>query len=272
MPVLPSLLAVFAHPDDESLLAGGVLAQHAAAGARTAVVTATWAPDSQRAAELAAALNVLGAGAPRMLGYGDARNGSSAPGRPRWCDVPLDDAVAQVVAHIRQVRPAIVVTHDALGQLTGHPDHRRTHQVTLLAVEAAGITHLHPEAGEPWQPRALYAATHPQSGIGDLGPLLHGVGKTLLAVPDEYVTAAVNVTEWIDRKWRAICSHSSQLEGERPLPALLSRVDKERRDRILATEYFTRLSLPTGGPVASALTSGPAVHGEVPSRPTSLNQ
>ncbi|MBL1109898.1 PIG-L family deacetylase [Streptomyces sp. 5-8] len=272
MPVLPSLLAVFAHPDDESLLAGGVLAQHAAAGARTAVVTATWAPDSQRAAELAAALDVLGAGAPRMLGYGDARNGSSALGRPRWCDVPLDDAVAQVVAHIRQVRPDIVVTHDALGQLTGHPDHRRTHQVTLLAVEAAGIAHLHPEAGEPWQPHALYAATHPQSGIGDLGPLLRGVGKTLLAVPDEYVTAAVNVTEWIDRKWAAICSHSSQLEGGRPLPALLSRVDTERRDRILATEYFTRLSLPTGGPVASALTSGPAVHGEVPSRPTSLNR
>ncbi|MET9842907.1 PIG-L family deacetylase, partial [Streptomyces virginiae] len=46
---LPSLLAVFGHPDDESLLAGGVLAQHAAAGAPTAVVTATWAPDSHRA-------------------------------------------------------------------------------------------------------------------------------------------------------------------------------------------------------------------------------
>ncbi|WP_325063619.1 PIG-L family deacetylase [Streptomyces marianii] len=194
----------------------------------------------------------------RMLGYGDARNESSAPGRTRWCDVPPDEAVAQVVTHIRRFRPDVIVTHDALGQLTGHPDHRRTHQVTLLAVEAAGIAHLHQEAGEPWQPRALYAATHPQSGIGDLGPLLREVGKTLLAMPDEYVTAAVNVTEWLDRKWRAICSHSSQLEGERPLPALLSRVDTEMRDSILATEYFTRFSLPTGGPVASAFTGGPS--------------
>lgn len=50
---LPSLLGVFAHPDDEALLAGGVLAQHAASGSRTAVVTSTWAPDSHRAAELA---------------------------------------------------------------------------------------------------------------------------------------------------------------------------------------------------------------------------
>ena len=51
---LSSLLGVFGHPDDESLAAGGILARHAAAGARTAVVTATWAPTTQRAADLAA--------------------------------------------------------------------------------------------------------------------------------------------------------------------------------------------------------------------------
>ncbi|MGP8298126.1 PIG-L deacetylase family protein [Streptomyces inhibens] len=241
--VLPSVLGVFAHPDDESLLAGGVLARHATAGARTAVVTATWAPDSPRAAELATALAVLGAGAPRMLGYGDARNEKSAPGQPRWCDIDLDAATAQVVGHIRMFRPAAVVTHDALGQLTGHPDHRRTHQVALLAVEAAGLAHLHPEAGEPWQTSALYAATHPHSGIGDLGPLLSGVGKTLLSVSDEYATTAVDVTEWLEQKWAAICSHRSQVHGERPLPALLSRLDGERRAGILRTEYYTRISL-----------------------------
>ncbi|MFG6298228.1 PIG-L deacetylase family protein, partial [Streptomyces rochei] len=59
---VPSLLAVFAHPDDESLSAGGVLARHAAAGARTAVVTATWATGTVRARELAEALRILGAG------------------------------------------------------------------------------------------------------------------------------------------------------------------------------------------------------------------
>ncbi|MDH6222745.1 hypothetical protein [Streptomyces pseudovenezuelae] len=50
---VPSVLGVFSHPDDESLLAGGVLARHAAASACTAVVTATWCPDSTRAADLA---------------------------------------------------------------------------------------------------------------------------------------------------------------------------------------------------------------------------
>jgi N-acetyl-1-D-myo-inositol-2-amino-2-deoxy-alpha-D-glucopyranoside deacetylase len=69
MPVpVPSPLGVFAHPDDESLSAGGVLARHAALGARTAVVTATWATGTPRAAELAEALRILGAGEPRLPG------------------------------------------------------------------------------------------------------------------------------------------------------------------------------------------------------------
>lgn len=150
---LPSLLAVLAHPDDESLSAGGVLAQHAASGARTAVVTATWGEDTHRAGELADALRILGAGKPRMLGYADARVPESAAGRPRLCDAPLDAVVGELVAHIREFRPDFVVTHDAYGGLTGHPDHIHTHRVTALAVQAANWPHLYPEAGGPGSPR-----------------------------------------------------------------------------------------------------------------------
>lgn len=99
----PSLLGGFAHPDDEVLLAGGVLAHHAAAGAATAVVTATWA------AELADALAILGAGKPRMLGYADAHVPESAPGRTRLCEAPVDDVVGRIVGHIRELRPDIVI-------------------------------------------------------------------------------------------------------------------------------------------------------------------
>ncbi|MEU2390435.1 PIG-L family deacetylase [Streptomyces sp. NPDC007369] len=235
-------MGVFAHPDDESLLAGGVLAQHAAAGARTAVVTATWAPESRRAPELADALAVLGAGAPRLLGYNDARNPEAAPGRPRLVDAPLDEAVGRLVAHIRDFRPDIVVGHDALGQLTGHPDHVRTHQITVLAVEAAGLAHLHPEAGLPWQPAALYAATHPESGVGLLGPLLEGVGKAVLAVPDAYVTASVDITPWADVKWAAILAHRGEVARERTLPGILARLPAADRNQIIRTEHFTRLT------------------------------
>ncbi|GHD79916.1 hypothetical protein GCM10010336_62760 [Streptomyces goshikiensis] len=254
-PPKPSLLAVFAHPDDEALLAGGVLAQHAAAGAATAVVTATWAADTYRAAELADALAILGAGKPRMLGYADARVPESAPGRTRLCEAPLDEVVGQIVGHIRELRPDIVITHDQFGQLTGHLDHLHTHRVTQLAVHAAGLPHLYPEASEPWTPSALYLATHPQSGVSDLGPLLARVGKTVRSLPDDQVTASVNVGPVAATKWRAILAHRSQVEGRRALPALLSGLTEDARHRILATEWYTRLDTgPVPGPVRDSLT------------------
>ncbi|MGW5679786.1 PIG-L deacetylase family protein [Streptomyces sp. NPDC003860] len=222
-------------------------ARHADRGARTAVVTTTWAQGTPRAAELADALAVLGAGPPRMLGYGDARNPDAAPGQTRLVDAPLDEAVGRLVAEIRRFRPDIVIGHDALGQMTGHADHRRTHQITVLAVEAAALGPLHPEAGEPWSVGALFAATHPDSGVGDLAPLLAGVGKSLLTVPDSYVTATVDVTPQVERKWAAIRAHRSQLERPRPLPALLDRLDGTVRSRILGTEFYTRIGPVPGG-------------------------
>lgn len=246
---LPSLLGVFAHPDDESLLAGGILAQHAAEHARTAVVTMTWAAESPRAAELANALGALGAGAPRMLGYGDARNVQSAPGRPRLVDAPLDELVTALVHQIRAFRPDIVVTHDAQGQLTGHPDHRRTYQIALLAVHDAGLPPLHLEACEPWQVGALYCATHPESSTGDLAPLLETAGKRLLATPDAYATTAVDVTPWLEQKEQAILAHRGEVARERALPGILARLPVKTRRRIIATEYFSRLAT---GPVPHA--------------------
>ncbi|MFF4011544.1 PIG-L deacetylase family protein [Streptomyces sp. NPDC001717] len=245
----PSLLGVFAHPDDESLLAGGVLAQHAASGAATAVVTTTWSPDSHRAPELAEALAVLGAGDPRLLGFADARVPDSAPGRPRLCDAPIEEVVGLIVGHVRAVRPRIVVTHDAYGQLTGHPDHVRTHQATVLAFHEAGLEHFRPDTGEPWRPEVLYAATHPHSGVGELTALLERVGKKVLSVPDEYVTATVDVTgRSLERKWAAILSHRSEAARERSLPGILARLPARVRESIIATEYFTRLGTGAAGP------------------------
>ncbi|KOY53981.1 PIG-L deacetylase family protein [Streptomyces sp. XY332] len=235
----PSLLAVFAHPDDEALVAGGVLAQHAAAGARTAVVTATWAPDSLRAAELAHALHLLGAGKPRMLGFADLRVPDSAPGRPRLCDVPQEEAAERLVSHVRAFRPQVIVTHDAFG--SGHPDHVRTHEVVLQAVRTAGIEGLCPQAGPSWRPSAVYGASHPRSESDALAGLLSTVGKRVHTVPDEMVHAAVDIRPWLDRKLAAIMAHASEVARERSLPGLLARLPKPEREAIVATEFFTRL-------------------------------
>ncbi|MEU7501305.1 PIG-L family deacetylase [Streptomyces griseofuscus] len=251
MPV-PSLLAVFAHPDDESLSAGGVLARHAAAGARTGVATSTWAADSGRAAELAEALRILGAGEPRLLGYADARVPWSAPGRARFCDAPLDEAVGRLVAHIRAFRPEIVVTHDAYGGVTGHPDHVHTHRVTMLAAQAAGLARFHPDAGAPWQPRALYLATHPHSAVPALRAVV-GERKTAYSVPDEQVTAAVDVGPWLERKIAAVLAHRSEVKRG-AVPGLLARLSVPEWRRLMGTEWFIRHDLATTAPARTELT------------------
>lgn len=187
---LPSLLAVFAHPDDESLSAGGVLAQHADSGARTAVVTATWSEGTWRAGELAEALRVLGAGKPRMLGYADARVPESAPGAARLCDAPLDEAVGRLVAHIREFRPEVVVTHDGYGGLSGHPDHVQTHRVTVPAVEAAGWAQLYPETGS-----AVVLLDHDRVGLEFEGEMVcRGQGRSMAV---RLVVDLVQVLEYV---------------------------------------------------------------------------
>ncbi len=238
---LSSLLAVFAHPDDESLVAGGILAQHAAAGVRTAVVTATWAPSTQRAAELTDALRILGAGEPRLLGYADAKVPESAPGQPRWCDAPLDEAVRRLVRQIREFRPVAVVTFDALGGLTGHLDHVHTHRVTVLAAEAAGLD-VYPEAGRPWAPSLVYLATHPRSSVKAIEEIL-GTRGAVHATPDEQVTDRVDVSPWWEQKVAAILAHRSEVDRG-ALPGLVAGLSPKARKELLSTEWFIRRPLP----------------------------
>ncbi|MFI9328715.1 hypothetical protein ACIGZJ_14350 [Kitasatospora sp. NPDC052868] len=90
-------------------------------------------------------------------------------------------------------------------------------------------------------------ATHPHSALVDLGPLLQGVGKTALSVPDGLVDLTCDVSPWVARKWAAISAHRSEVERERPLPGILTRLPEDVRHRIIATEHFMT-STPHGRP------------------------
>lgn len=234
----PSVLAVFAHPDDESLSAGGLLARTASEGGRTAVVTTTWADGGHRALELAEALRLLGAGAPRMLGYADARVPESAPGRGRLVDAPLDEAVGRLVKHVRDVRPELIVTHDAHGGVTGHADHRQTHRLAVLAAEAAALGERYPDAGPPWRADALWFATHPHSAMDMLSRVV-GPTKARHGVPDDEVDVALDVTPWLDTKVAAILAHRSEADRG-ALPGLVRALSAEARAELLSTEWFSR--------------------------------
>lgn len=246
---MPSLLGVFAHPDDESLSAGGVLARHAEAGARTGVVTATWVENTHRCGELGEALRILGAGTPRMLGYADARVPESAPGCARLVDSPLQEAVHRLVGHLREFRPDVVITHDGYGGISGHPDHVHTHRITMLAVHAAGLDQLHPDTGPAWQPRALYSVTHPHSALEAYRDLV-GHPKAAHTVPDEQVSVSVDIRRWLERKTEAVLAHRSEVQRG-ALPALVGELDPHTRGQLFGTEHFLRHPVThpgTGGP------------------------
>ncbi|MFC8718666.1 PIG-L deacetylase family protein [Kitasatospora sp. NPDC057198] len=253
---LPDVMGVFAHPDDESLAAGGLLARHAEAGARTAVVTATWAEGTHRVPELARALAELGAGAPRLLGYADAKVPESAPGAARLLDAPLEEAVRRLVAELRAFRPRWVVTHDAHGGMTGHPDHRRTHEITVRAVRAAALPGRYPELGGPVRVGRLLLATHPDGAARELAPLLLRPGRPALTVPDAE-TEALDVSPWLGRKLAAVFAHRSEVERG-ALPGRLAAASPADRVRMAGTEWYQRHPLPGPPEPGSTPAAAPA--------------
>ncbi|MFI7113046.1 PIG-L family deacetylase [Nonomuraea sp. NPDC050227] len=239
-----SVLGVHAHPDDEAIWTGGTLAKYADEGATTAVVTCTWAEGTQRAQELERALDILGAGKPRLLGLADAGKPESAPGRPRFLDVPFDEAVGLLVEHIRAVRPDVVLTFDGFGGY-GHPDHVHVHRVTLAAVEAAGYDQLYPGMGDPWRPHALYLATVPRSVVTAHWRAVFGAdpepGQALPGVPDHQVSAAIDVSRWSERKWAAMLAHESEVQRGASM-TMLTGLPERARAQMLANEWYRRIA------------------------------
>src|SRR5258706_2047804 len=136
------LMAVLAHPDDESLGFGGTLARYAAEEVETYLVTATrgergrfFSPDRRtelaevgrvREAELRAAAAVLGVREGLILGYPDGA----------LDQLDAATAIAAIVRHIRRVRPHVIVTFGPDGAY-GHPDHIAISQFTTAAVVCA---------------------------------------------------------------------------------------------------------------------------------------
>ena len=170
------LMAVHAHPDDESSKGAATMARYAAAGHRVLVVTLTGGergdilnpamdlPDVHgrlseiRRDEMAKAAEILGV-EHTWLGFVDSGlpKGDPLPPLPEGCfaTVPLEVPTKALVALIREFKPHVMTTYDEKGGYP-HPDHVRCHQVSVAAFEAAAEQKQFEDAGEPWQVLKLY--------------------------------------------------------------------------------------------------------------------
>ena len=264
----PGLMCVHAHPDDEVITTGGVLAKAAADGFRTAVVTCTGGELGEvvgagmdpeevfprlaevRLEELRASLKILGAGDPRLLGYRDSgmigTEGNHDP-RSFW-QANFNEAVGKLVAQIREFKPAVLVGYDGFGGY-GHPDHVQAHRVMLVATEAAGFPLLFPEAGPAWSVPKAYLASLPKSrvfavnqamadrGIPSPFPQADRPEDIIVGTPDADITAVVDVSAFLEQKMTALRAHYSQLAPD----SFFLNVPPELESQAFGTEWFVRV-------------------------------
>ncbi len=170
------LMAVHAHPDDESSKGAATMARYVAEGHDVMVVTCTGGEAGSvlnpamdkpevhenmtrlRREEMARAAKILGV-RHRWLGFVDSGlpEGDPPPPLPEgsFARIPLDGPVEKLVQVIREFRPHVVTTYDETGGYP-HPDHIRCHEVSMAAWDAAPDPDRFPEAGAPWQPLKLY--------------------------------------------------------------------------------------------------------------------
>jgi mycothiol S-conjugate amidase len=170
------LMAVHAHPDDESSKGAATMARYVREGAQVLVCTLTGGergdilnpamdrPEIKadiaavRRAEMARAREILGVDQ-RFLGFVDSGlpGGEPTPPLPEgsFALVPVEKAAEPLVRAIREFRPHVMLTYDENGGYP-HPDHVMTHRVSVAAFEAAADPDAYPDAGEPWQALKLY--------------------------------------------------------------------------------------------------------------------
>ena len=261
-----TLMAVHAHPDDESSSTGGVLATYSAEGIRTVVVTCTngefgdapggikpgqdghdEATVAQiRLAELSQATKLLGVTNLELLGYHDS-------GMPEWdyrnrpdafCNVPLEVISGRIAELIERYRPQVVITYDDKGMYQ-HPDHVHASLSAQAAVAATGI------------PAKLYLAAMRGSDFEKMWEALREQGvevpvdreftpemRQKIADDELRITTTVDIRPVLDRKRDALFAHSSQIQE-----SWFSKIPPEIAETVFGRESFIRVTDSSGAPL-----------------------
>jgi mycothiol S-conjugate amidase len=239
------LLAIHAHPDDESSKGAATMARYVSEGVQVLVLSCTGgergdilnpalAADSDaladlpalRRREMARAVEILGV-EHKWLGFIDSGlpEGDPLPPLPEgsFAAIPLAEASAPVVELVREFRPHVITTYDENGGYP-HPDHIRTHEVSMTAFEAAGDSTQFPGEAAPWQPLKLYyhLTFHKARLVALNAAALEHTGESPYAdwlsdwedKPEDAarVTTRVPCGPWFEARDAALLAHASQVD------------------------------------------------------------
>jgi mycothiol S-conjugate amidase len=239
------MLTVHAHPDDESSKGAATCARYVDEGREVMVVTCTGGERGSilnpamdrpgildempavRREEMARAASILGV-QHRWLGFVDSGlpEGDPPPPLPEGSFAlgDVDEQVEALVAVIREFRPHVLVTYDERGGYP-HPDHIRTHEISVVAFDAAGDPDRHPQAGPPWQPLKLYYShgfSRARLEAFHAALLARGLespyGEWLanwsadFPDPGSRVTTRVQCADWFPVRDEALRAHATQID------------------------------------------------------------
>ena len=262
------LMAVHAHPDDESSKGAATMAKYVAEGHAVLVVTCTggergsvlnpkldrpevWENIAEiRRAEMDAARAILGVNQ-AWLGFVDSGlpEGDPPPPLPEGCFAlqDVDVAAERLVKVMREFRPHVVTTYEEDGGYP-HPDHIMCHKISVAAFEAAGDPERYPEAGEPWQPLKLYyhmgfskvrmmALHQAMLDAGLESPYTEWISKREADNwPDKShrITTRVPCAEWFPVRDDALRAHATQVDPD----GWFFQVPMEIQQRVWPTEDY----------------------------------
>ena len=241
------LMAVHAHPDDESSKGAATMARYVAQGVDVLVVTCTggergsvlnpqldrpevWEQIAElRKHEMARAREILGV-RQEWLGFVDSGlpEGDPLPPLPPGCFGLEDPEVAagRLVRSMREFRPHVVLTYDEEGGYP-HPDHIMTHKISMVAFDAAGDPERYPDAGDPWQPLKLYYHLWPKARWHALheAMLAEGLESPFTEMlermkdwpgKDHRITTKVECGAWFEVRDDALRAHATQVDPDGP--------------------------------------------------------